>query len=102
MPAPQANAMSFRRLTGMPISSAASGSSRSDFHARPVRDWSTRYTAREHDQEGDERDVVVGLERARCGCPNAWKLSMFGMPFGPFVTLYFLVKPSTDIASPFW
>ena len=40
--APNANAISFSRLTGIPISSAASGSSRSDFHARPVRDWSTR------------------------------------------------------------
>ena len=40
--APPANAISFNQLTGIPISSAASGSSRSDFQARPVRDWSTR------------------------------------------------------------
>ena len=45
MPAPQANAISFSRFTGIPISSAARGSSRSDFHARPVRDRSTRYIA---------------------------------------------------------
>ena len=42
MPAESANATSFIRFTGMPISSAASGSSRSDFHARPVREMSTR------------------------------------------------------------
>ena len=30
--------MIFSRLTGMPIISAASGSSREAFHARPVRD----------------------------------------------------------------
>ena len=38
MPAPMANATIFRRLTGMPIASAASGSSRNAFHARPTRD----------------------------------------------------------------
>ena len=36
--APKPNAMIFSRLTGMPITSAASGSSREAFHARPVRD----------------------------------------------------------------
>jgi hypothetical protein len=36
--APREKAMIFRRLTGVPIISAASGSSRDAFHARPVRD----------------------------------------------------------------
>ena len=40
--APNENAISFNRFTGMPMSSAASESSRSDFQARPVRDASTR------------------------------------------------------------
>ena len=38
IPAPKLNAMIFSRLTGIPISSAESGSSRDAFHARPVRD----------------------------------------------------------------
>ena len=41
-PAPNANATSFNRLTGIPISSAASESSRSERHARPVREMLTR------------------------------------------------------------
>ena len=36
--APHENASSFSQLTGMPIASAASGSSRSERHARPVRE----------------------------------------------------------------
>ena len=48
MPAPKAKAMILSRLTGIPISSAASGSSREAFQARPVRDslrkWSTTRT----------------------------------------------------------
>ena len=44
-PAPKLNAVSLSRLTGMPIASAASGSSRSDRHARPVRDWFTKCSA---------------------------------------------------------
>ena len=36
--APKLKAMIFSRLTGIPIISAASGSSREAFHARPVRD----------------------------------------------------------------
>ncbi len=43
--APNANAISLSRLTGMPISSAASGSSRSDRHARPVRESLRRRSA---------------------------------------------------------
>ena len=49
MPAPKLKAMIFSRLTGMPINSAASGSSREALHARPVRDslrkWSTIRTS---------------------------------------------------------
>ena len=44
-PAPKAKAVSFSQLTGMPISSAASESSRSDRHARPVRDAFTKRSA---------------------------------------------------------
>ena len=36
--APKLKAMIFSRLTGIPIISAASGSSREAFQARPVRD----------------------------------------------------------------
>ena len=39
--APNMKANSFSRLTGIPISSAASGSSRSDRQARPVRELSS-------------------------------------------------------------
>jgi hypothetical protein len=42
--APNANAISLRRLTGMLIASAASGSSRSARHARPVRDSLTKWS----------------------------------------------------------
>ena len=38
MPAPKLKAMIFSRLTGIPMSSADSGSSRDAFQARPVRD----------------------------------------------------------------
>ena len=41
-PAAKANDCSLRRLTGIPINSAASGSSRCDRHARPIRDSLTR------------------------------------------------------------
>ena len=41
----EGEAMSFSRLTGMPIASAASGSSRSERHARPVREWLTKCSA---------------------------------------------------------
>ena len=43
--APNANAISFSRLTGIPITSAASGSSRSERHARPVRESLRRWSA---------------------------------------------------------
>ena len=43
--APKAKAISFSQLTGMPISSAASESSRNDRHARPVRDSFTNRSA---------------------------------------------------------
>ena len=46
MAAPKLNAMSLSRLTGMPIASAASGSSRSERQARPVREWLTKCSAR--------------------------------------------------------
>ncbi len=49
IPAPKLNAMIFSRLTGMPIISAARGSSREDFQARPVRlsltKWRTTRTS---------------------------------------------------------
>ena len=45
MPAPNANAISFKRLTGMLIASAASGSSRRARQARPVRDSLTKWSA---------------------------------------------------------
>ena len=41
--APKANAISFSRLTGIPINSAASGSSRRERHARPVRESLSRW-----------------------------------------------------------
>ena len=43
--APNANAISLSRATGMPITSAASGSSRSERHARPVRESFRRWSA---------------------------------------------------------
>ena len=43
--APKEKLISFSQLTGMPITSAASGSSRSDRHARPVRDSLTSRSA---------------------------------------------------------
>ena len=43
--APKLNAISLSRLTGMPIASAASGSSRSERQARPVREWLTKCSA---------------------------------------------------------
>ena len=43
--APKAKLSSFSQFTGIPITSAASGSSRCDRHARPVRDWFTNRSA---------------------------------------------------------
>ena len=43
--APNAKLISFSQLTGMPIASAASGSSRCDRQARPVREWFTKRSA---------------------------------------------------------
>ena len=43
--APNAKLISFSQLTGIPITSAASGSSRSERHARPVRERFTKRSA---------------------------------------------------------
>ena len=43
--APKEKLISFSELTGMPITSAASGSSRSDRQARPVRERLTKRRA---------------------------------------------------------
>ena len=43
--APKAKLISFSQFTGMPITSAASGSSRSERHARPVREWLRKRSA---------------------------------------------------------
>jgi len=48
----------------MPISSAASGSSRSDFHATTRPRGVDEIHRAEHEQEHDERRVVVAVERA--------------------------------------
>ena len=58
------NASSLRRLTGMLISSAASESSRSACHARPVqREPGPRGTAPRFEGHGDQAKVEVTLER---------------------------------------
>ena len=57
--APNANAVSFSQLTGIPITSAASGSSRSERQARPVREWLTKRSATNTTSEERERDVEV-------------------------------------------
>jgi hypothetical protein len=43
--APKLNAISLRRLIGIPIASAARESSRRERQARPVRDWLTKCSA---------------------------------------------------------
>ena len=43
--APKEKLISFSQLTGMPIASAASGSSRCERHARPVRELFTNRSA---------------------------------------------------------
>ena len=58
--APNAKLISFSQLTGMPITSAASESSRSDRHARPVREWLTKRSAMKTTTKHGERDVEVG------------------------------------------
>ena len=57
--APKANASSFSQLTGMPITSAASGSSRCERQARPVARPFTKRSATNTISEHAERDEVV-------------------------------------------
>ena len=58
--APKAKLISFSELTGMPITSAASGSSRSDRQARPVRERFTKRSGDVDDDEERQHDVEVG------------------------------------------
>ena len=58
--APNANAISLTRSTGIVIDAAASGSSRTARQARPVREvWSSRSTAIVADEQDDEQVVVA-------------------------------------------
>ena len=57
--APVAKLISFSQFTGIPITSAASGSSRSDRQARPVRERFTKRSATKTTRKTAERDVVV-------------------------------------------
>ena len=58
--APNAKLISFSQLTGMPIASAASGSSRCDRQARPGAREVHEAERDEDDDEEGERDVEVG------------------------------------------
>ena len=57
------NASSFSRLTGMLITSAARGSSRSARHARPVRESLTNMSRTKKTRHADQQEVVLPLGR---------------------------------------
>ena len=86
IPAPKLNAMIFSRLTGMPISSAASGSSREDFQARPVLDslrkWSTIRSSTTTPSRNQKYPRVVWI---LMWPPKKVSGSTFAIPFEPFV-----------------
>ena len=61
MPAPNMNASSLRRLTGMLISSAASESSRSGVPGTACARADREVQHRDHEGDGDESEVEVAL-----------------------------------------